>query len=56
MSQTRLDSILESLTNIFVGFGIAYLSAAFIYWWMRLPVSAGQNFKITIFFTVALLS
>jgi len=51
--QTKKFSLIESITNTFVGFIISLLIQLIIYPTMGIPVTFKQNIIITVIFTVA---
>lgn len=52
MTQSRLMSFMESLTNVGIGMVISLIGQVLVSWWYDLPLSIGQNIKIVMFFTV----
>ena len=50
--QTKKQSLIESLTNTFIGFAVSFASTFFIFPIMGMKTSVGSNFVITIYFTV----
>lgn len=53
--QTRRGSLAESLTNIVVGYGVAFFTQVLIFPWFGLHASTGDNLKIGAIFTVVSL-
>jgi hypothetical protein len=51
MKQSRLMSLVEALTNVAVGFGLAVLTQVMIFPLFGLAVSLGQNLQIGAIFT-----
>lgn len=52
MTQSRLGSLLESLTNILIGFGISALANFFLLPLWGLQVSASASLEIGLVFTL----
>ena len=52
MKQSRLMSLVESLTNVIVGYGIAVVTQALIFPWFGLHVTLAQNMAMGGIFTV----
>lgn len=52
MTQTRLQSLIESLMNILIGYGVALLSQILIFPMFDIHVSIGTNLWIGAWFTV----
>lgn len=52
MEQTRLESLLESAVNIFIGYGVALLSQILIFPHFGIYVSLSTNLWIGAWFTV----
>lgn len=46
MKQSRLMSLVESLANVIVGYGIAVVTQALIFPWFGLHVTLAQNMGI----------
>lgn len=44
--QTRLESLIEAFTNVWIGFGINFVASAVILPLVGLPVSVAQNLMI----------
>ena len=51
-SQPRAFSLLESVTNVVVGFGINLFGQLFLYPLVGIHISLGTNLVISVFFTV----
>ena len=51
MKQTRLMSLIETLTNILVGFFVSLISQIYIFAAYGIHVSLGDNLAITAYFT-----
>jgi hypothetical protein len=51
--QTKQKSLIESLTNTFVGMGISFLIQLILFPLMDIPVNLHQNILITFIFTIA---
>lgn len=53
MSQTRLDSMMESVTNVVIGLAISTpLNAVVLPAVLNVRLSAGQNITISVIFTI----
>ena len=52
MQQTRLDSFIESLVNIFIGYGVALASQIIIFPFFGINVPLETNLWISSWFTV----
>ena len=52
MKQSRLMSLVESLTNVLVGYGIAVVTQILIFPWFGLQVTPAQNMAMGGIFTV----
>ncbi len=52
MEQTRLESLLESIVNIFIGYGVALVSQLLIFPHFGIFVSLSTNLWIGAWFTV----
>lgn len=52
MKQSRQMSLIESLTNVAVGYGLACLTQIVVFPWFDLAVTAGQTLGIGLIFTV----
>jgi len=50
--QTKKQSLIESVSNTLIGFGISFLSTFIIFPLVGVDSSSGKNLVITIFFTV----
>ena len=50
--QSKLESFIESVLNTLIGFVLAFTTSAILLPLMGLPISAGQNFVITLVFSV----
>ena len=55
MAQSRRDSLLESATNILVGYTVALGSQIVIFRWLRIEVPIGHNLLIGGWLTVVSL-
>jgi len=51
MSQSRLGSLIESLTNVAIGYGVALASQLAIFPLYGIEVSISQNIQIGMWFT-----
>jgi hypothetical protein len=51
--QTRKKSLIESLTNTFVGMGVSFIIQLVLFPLMNIPVKLHQNILITFIFTIA---
>ena len=54
--QTKKYSLIESITNTFVGFMVSLLAQLIIYPAMSIKVTFSQNIKITLIFTIISIS
>lgn len=54
--QTRTHSLLESLANIAIGYGIALLSQLVIFPWYGIHIPLSENLAIGAWFTVISLA
>ena len=54
--QTKKYSLIESITNTFVGFMVSLASQLIIYPAMNIKVTFSQNIKITLIFTIISIS
>jgi len=52
MKQTRKQSLIESLTNLVIGYLISLLSLFVIFPILAIESSTGKNFTITLYFTL----
>jgi len=52
MKQTRIESLIESLVNIFIGYGIALLSQLLIFPLVGIHVPLSTNIWIGFWFTI----
>ena len=52
MSQSKLMSLIESLTNVAIGFLISLVGQIVVSRWYNLPLNVAQNMQIVLFFTV----
>ena len=50
--QSRLASLIESLTNVAIGMVVSFFGQIVVSHWYNLPLSFGQNMQIVLFFTV----
>lgn len=50
--QSRLHSLLESLCNVAIGYGVAIATQIIVFPWFGLTVSLGDNVAIGLIFTV----
>lgn len=55
MSQSRLGSLTEAVTNVAVGYGVAIATQCVVFPWFGLEASAGEHFAIAGIFTVVSL-
>jgi uncharacterized protein (DUF2062 family) len=53
MSQSRLMSLVEAVTNVVVGFGVAVLTQILVFPFFGLHVSLAENLAIGSAFTIA---
>jgi len=54
--QTKLESFVESLLNILVGFGISFISQLLIFPLVNIEASLHQNIKVALWFTAISLT
>lgn len=52
MGQTKLESLIEVLANICIGFVVTLLASPIIYPWFGVKFTLAQNFGLTMVFTV----
>jgi len=52
MQQTKLGSLIESLMNIFIGYGVALISQILVFPFFEIYVSLSTNLWIGAWFTV----
>ncbi len=52
MTQSRAMSLVESLTNVIVGYGLAVLTQIIVFPIFSIEVSVSQNLAIALIFTV----
>ena len=52
MTQSRLFSFIEALTNVFIGYLVAILAQVFIFPLYGIHISLSEDFQIATFFTV----
>lgn len=52
MSQTRIESLIETCLNVAIGFCVSYAIWPLVAWLYGLPYSHAQNLGITTIFTV----
>ena len=50
--QSRLASLIESLTNVAIGMVVSFFGQIVVSWWYDLPLNFAQNMQIVLFFTV----
>ena len=50
--QSRLTSLLESLTNVAIGMVVSFFGQIAVSYWYNLPLNFVQNTQIVLFFTV----
>ena len=55
MKQSRRMSLLESVANVLVGYGVAIVTQILVFPWFGLQVSLGDNLAIGTIFTVVSL-
>ena len=53
MKQSKRDSILESMTNVFLGLIISFVLQLVLYPILEIPVTINQNLIITFVFFIA---
>ena len=50
--QSRLMSLIESLTNVAIGMVVSFFGQIVVSHWYGLPLNFAQNMQIVLFFTV----
>ena len=50
--QSRLASLIESLTNVAIGMVVSFFGQIVVSHWYNLPLNFAQNMQIVAFFTV----
>jgi len=50
--QTKKGSLIETLTNILIGYAVAFISQLLVFPLVGVNASISQNFKIGIYFTI----
>ena len=50
--QSRLMSLIESLTNVAIGMVVSFFGQIVVSHWYNLPLNFAQNMQIVAFFTV----
>ena len=50
--QSRLMSLIESLTNVAIGMVVSFFGQIVVSHWYNLPLNVAQNMQIVLFFTV----
>jgi hypothetical protein len=50
--QTKKGSLIETLTNIIIGYSVAFVSQLLVFPLVGVEASIKQNFKIGLYFTV----
>jgi len=56
MTQSRRMSLIEAVTNVIVGYGLAVITQIVVFPWFGLDVSIGENFAIgAVFVGISLL-
>ena len=50
--QSRLASLIESLTNVAIGMVVSFFGQIVVSHWYNLPLNVAQNMQIVLFFTV----
>ena len=50
--QSRLASLVESLTNVAIGMVVSFFGQIVVSHWYNLPLNVTQNMQIVLFFTV----
>ena len=50
--QSRLMSMIESLTNVAIGMVVSFFGQIVVSRWYNLPLNVAQNMQIVLFFTV----
>ena len=52
MSQSKLMSLIESMTNVAIGMVVSFFGQIVVSHWYNLPLNVAQNMQIVLFFTV----
>lgn len=52
MNQSRLESLIETLVNVFIGYGVAVASQIIIFPWFGIHIPLADNFVIGAWFTL----
>jgi len=56
MTQSRRMSLIEAVTNVILGYGLAVITQIVVFPWFRLDVSIGENLAIgAVFVGISLL-
>ena len=56
MTQSRRMSLIEAITNVTLGYGLAVIAQSVVFPWFGLDVSIGENFAIgAVFVDISLL-
>ena len=50
--QSRLMSLIESLTNVAIGMVVSFFGQIVVSHWYNLPLNFAQNIEIVLFFTM----
>ena len=50
--QSKLMSLIESLTNVAIGMVVSFFGQIVVSHWYNLPLNVTQNMQIVLFFTV----
>ena len=50
--QSKLQSLIESLTNVGIGMVVSFFGQIVVSHWYNLPLNLAQNMQIVLFFTV----
>lgn len=50
--QSRMMSLIESLTNVAIGMVVSFFGQIVVSHWYNLPLNVAQNMQIVLFFTV----
>ena len=54
--QSRAMSLVEAMTNVLVGYGVAVATQAMVFPWFGLSATFGENLQIGLIFTVVSLA
>lgn len=52
MNQTKLGSLIETIVNTLIGFGVSFVAWPVAAWAFGIPFNLQQHFGVVLFFTV----